>query len=165
MADSKVKSLWAEIPGWAKGVIIIIIIIAVLFIGYKIYKKATDFQLGSEKEDVKDTQQELNSLIQSGQKPTYSQAQFSQWANTLRNSFDGCGTDNKVWKNIFNSMKNKADVLALIATYGVRTFDACGPWTGDETLGLVAALNSELSESEISEINTILSKKNINFQI
>jgi hypothetical protein len=153
-----------SIPGWAKGVIIIIIIVVVLFIAYKIYKKVSDFQMGSDKEDVKDTQQELNALIQGGTRPSYGQAQFSQWASSLRESFDGCGTDNKVWKNIFTSMKNKADVLALIATYGVRTYDSCGPWTGDTTGGLAAALNSEISESEMSELNTILSKKNITFQ-
>jgi predicted metalloprotease len=154
------------IPGWAKGVIIIIIIVVVLFIAYKIYKKVSDVQMGSDKEDVKDTQQELNALIQGGTRPSYGQSQFSQWASTLRQSFDGCGTDNKVWENVFKSMRNKADVLALIATYGVRTYDGCN-WEGDfndKTGGLTAALNDELSSSEISKINTMLSNKNITFQ-
>lgn len=160
------KNLFKDLPGWSKGVIIIIILLVVVLIAWKVYKFVSDGRGGSDKEDVKDAQKDLNDLIKNGVKPTMSQAQFSGYATSLREAFDGCGTDNKVWENVFKAMKNEADVLALIATYGTRTYDGCnweGDWT-DKTSGLPGAINAELSSSEIGKLNASLSSKGINYQ-
>lgn len=160
------KNLVKDLPGWSKGVIVIIILLVVVLIAWKVYKFVSDSQGASDKEDVKDTQKDLNDLIKNGVKPTLSQAQLSGYATSLKDSFDGCGTDNKVWENAFGAMKNKADVLALIATYGIRTYDGCN-WEGDftdKTSGLPGALNAELSSSEIGKLNASLSTKGINYQ-
>ncbi len=156
----------AGIPAWARGIIIIIILLVIIFIAYKLYKYISDRQGFSDREDIRDTQSDLNDLIKKGVKPSYNQSQYSSWASALRQSFDGCGTGNSVWENIFKALKNDADVLALNATYGTRTYDGCN-WEGDygdKTGTLAAALNDELSSSEISKINSMLSSKNIKFQ-
>ena len=163
MADTK-TNFWKDLPGWAKGLIVVIILIVVIFILYKVYKMISDKQGSSDKGDVRDSQKDLNDLIKNGIKPSFQQSQYDGWANSLRLSFDGCGTDNGPWKSVFGKMNNKADVLSLIASYGIRTYDACGIGTGDTSSTLPAAITDELSSSEISELNSMLSSKGITYQ-
>lgn len=157
---------FSDIPGWAKGIVIIIIIAIIAFITYKLFKKYFSETGASDREDVKDAQSDLNDLKKNGIIPSYNQSQYSNWANTLKTSFDGCGTQNDAWQRIFNQMKNDADVLALIATYGVRTYDGCN-WEGDfndKTGTLSAGLQDELSSGELGKLNKLLSDKNIKHQ-
>jgi len=160
------KGIWKDLPGWAKGVIVVIILLVIVFIIYKAYKFISDKEGASSREDVKDAQKDLNKLIQQGVKPSYNQSQYNDWANSLRKAFDGCGTSNATWTRIFkDGIKNQADVLALVATYGERTYDGCN-WEGDfgnTTTNLSGALQDELSSSEISQINKWLSEKGINY--
>jgi hypothetical protein len=157
--------LWKGLPGWARGVIVVIILLVIVLIAYKLYKFIIDRAGASQGEDVRDTQKDLNDLIKQGIKPSYPQSQYSNWAESLRTSFDGCGTDNGAWQRIFkDGIKNKADVLSLNASYGIRTYDACGIGTGDTTLTLPAAITDELSSSDIGQINTWLSQKSITYQ-
>jgi hypothetical protein len=159
-------SVSTAIPGWAKGIIYIIVIALLAFIGYKLFKKYFSEEGVSGREDVKDTQEDLNDLIKKGVKPTYKQSQYSSWAATLKEAFDGCGTDNGAWERIFPLMKNDADVLALNATFGQRVIDGCN-WQGDfgeKTHTLPQAIQSELSSGEIKELNNMLVKNRIKFQ-
>lgn len=166
MAQEK-SSFWKDLPGWARGIIVVIILLVIVFIAYKLYKFIMDRAEASGKEDVRDTQKDLNDLIKQGVKPTYQQSQYSNWAESLRLAFNGCGTSNATWERIFkNGVKNDADVLALIATYGERTYDGCN-WEGDfgdKKQTLPSALTDELSSSEIGQINTWLTQKGIKYQ-
>lgn len=160
------SSVSTAIPGWAKGIIYIIVIALLAFIGYKLFKKYFNEEEASGREDVKDTQEELNELIKKGIKPTYKQAQYSTWASVLHEAFDGCGTDNDSWQRIFPQMKNEADVLALNATFGQRVIDGCN-WQGDfseKSLTLPQAIQSELRSGEIKELNNMLVKNRITFK-
>jgi hypothetical protein len=90
-------------------------------------------------------------------------------------ALDGCGTDEQSVYNVFEAMKNKADVLKLISKFNVRFYQPCAAtspisytkWLYDnESFGgsLATWLQYDLTNSEILKINTILSKKGIDFK-
>lgn len=164
-----VGKIWADIPSWARGIIIVLVIIIILLIVWKLYKKF--FGQGaseqwSMEEDVRDSQRDLNDEIKKGNKPSYGQAQYSSWADSLNKAFSGCGTSFGAVKRIMEQMKNKSDVLALNATYGARKHDDCN-WQfnfGDVEATLGGALSDELSNKEVEEINSMFKTKNISFR-
>lgn len=168
--QSQSNSGWSSLPGWARAAIIIIVIVVVLIVvikgGKKIIGKLFDKEGSSDKEDVFDVQKEVNKLKKEGASFPHSQAQYSIWAASLNQGFDGCGTSNGSWMTIFGEMKSDIDVLALIASYGIRTYDGCN-WEGDfgdKNTTLPQAITSELSVSEISKINAMFAKNNITYR-
>jgi len=165
---SGIGKVWNDIPAWARGVIIVLLALIVFLIVWKLYKKffgKDASEQWSAEEDVRDTQSDLNTLIQQGVKPSYQQGQYSQWADSIKTAFNGCGTTYSTIERIFNQMKNKADIMALSATFGVRKWDGCN-WEGDfgDTEGTLAGgLTNELSSGEVEKLNNILKSKNINY--
>jgi predicted metalloprotease len=164
------NSGWSSLPGPARATIIIIVIVVVVFALYKFGKliiaKLTDKEGSSDKEDVFDVQKEVNKLKKEGAAFPHSQAQYSLWASALNESFDGCGTSNGSWMTVFSEMKSDIDVLALIATYGKRSYDGCN-WEGDfgdKDTTLPQAITSELSANEISKINAMFAKNSISYR-
>lgn len=119
-----------------------------------------------QKLELSDNTTTIKNLEQQGLKQSFPNSQYSAWANQLQEAFDGCGTSNGVWENIFKKIKNDLDVAMLIDAYGIRTFDECN-WEGD--LGdfkgsLSEALIHELSASEIEEINKSLQSNQVNYR-
>lgn len=110
-----------EIPGWAKGVLLITGAAAVAFVGYKIYKAVQNFekQKGSRLED-KAVSSDLKTLISQGKGPTISSSQAAALANEIFSAMDGWGTDNKQIIAALNNAKNDADVLAIIDAFGTK---------------------------------------------
>lgn len=161
------KPLWFQIG----------IIILIAFILYQIYKwiKAKA-EAGNYNAAVSQSQTALNQLAQQGVTPSYGQAQYTTWANSLESLFQGCTLANDSasgWpalSEIFNNMKNDADIYALIKAYGVRTTDRCGLWNGDNSSDLSATITDHFSGAEaflirhsISDINDILKKNGLTF--
>ena len=174
--QSQSNSGWSSLPGWARASIILTIVtvalILVIWGGKKLIKLIKDEGDedggggASDKEDVVDNQKDCNKMKKGGAKETYGQGQYAAWATSLQAAFAGCGTTNSTWKTVFGAMKNDIDVCFLISTYGIRKYDGCN-WEGDQgdTEGtLPKAITSELSESEIAEINEMFVKKNIKYR-
>ena len=174
--QSQSNSGWSILPGWARATIIIIVIVVVLIVVIKggkkiiaLIKDEGDKDGGggaSDKEDVVDNQKDCNKMKKDGAKESYGQGQYSAWATALKTAFDGCGTNNGSWRTVFGQMKNDIDVCFLISTYGIRKYDGCNwenDW-GDKNGTLPRAINDELSESEIAEINAMFAKKNIKYR-
>ncbi len=161
------KKFFANLPTWAVGVIAVAGVGVVTFTGWKLYKYLSDSGNRQDlKSESKDGKKELKDLQQAGQKATFSDAQYSTWANQLKTSFDGCGTSNGVWANIFGQLKNDVDVLKLNNEYGTRKHDGCN-WEGDfgDFEGTLSqAIVNELSANEITAINNALEKKGIKFR-
>ena len=67
---------------------------------------------------------------------------------------------------IFAELKNDFDYLSLTTAWGIRTYDACGWFTGDvKDVDLAKAISDELTAREISNLNQILSKKGIKYKV
>lgn len=91
---------------------------------------------------------------QTGELPQLTRAQLAVYVSQLKQAGpDVWGTDEDVFYNVFNAMRNTADVYALITEYGTY-----------EGKTLDAMVRSELTSGELKKVNKILSDKNIAYQ-
>ncbi len=105
----------------------------------------------------------LDSAIKKGENAgkslSYSEAEYTQFANMIEQATAGAGTDTQVIFQVFGKMQNNTDVLQLIKTYGKRPNSWFGIPLGNFSLSQL--LISELSLSERKQLNQILAQKNI----
>jgi cell division protein FtsL len=94
-----------------------------------------------------------------GNTPSFSDAEYIQFANMIEQATNGVGTDKQIIYGVFEKMKNTADVLKLMQTYGKRMNDLFFVPMGRFSLSEI--LISELSTSERATLNAKLSKKGI----
>jgi len=102
-------------------------------------------------------------LQQGGQIPTYSESQFNGWADSLYTAMDGFGTDEDTIKSVFHYMQNKADVLKLIKSFGIRKRVYNAFVVAGDDLNLNQWLTEEVTTETLAEINNELKTKNINY--
>ncbi len=151
------------VSGINKILITVGVMAAIGITGYLVYKgiKNAKAKADSKREDA-DNKNELNSLIVSGIKPTLTQAQISGIANALFGAMDGYGTDYNSIAHEFAKINNDADMLSVAQAYGVREVSSGNLNPEPNFTGtLQAALKSELSSSQVSAINGVLSRKGI----
>jgi hypothetical protein len=86
---------------------------------------------------------------------------FVDLAGKLFTAFNGCGTDNTVWRNVLSQLKNQSDWDALNKAYGVRKTTCWADMWNNYEGGLQGAFKNELTDSELAEANAILASKNI----
>lgn len=170
MADSKAYQYYKGLPPWAKGVVGVGATAVVLIAIYKVYsgiKKAKSHANALQEADQ--ASHDLSDVMKAGVSPTYPDSQYESWSNQLVAAFSGCGTDVPAINNVFTQLQNEADLLKLISTYGIRTYDRCLSFAyvlggGKNTLSLSAALSDELGASDIELINNILAAKGIKYR-
>lgn len=138
LTGSADKFLWIYL-----GIFGLIVLVIVYFLGRSTGKK----QKGSELQD----EIQSNNL-------SYPKSQYTTWANILESAMFRMGTDEDAIYNVFRKMNNDDDVKALITAFGSRRQEL---QLYSSTLG--EWLTRELDESELTELNQILSNKNINF--
>lgn len=175
-----IKKIWDLIK--SNPIISIILIGIIVYILYRIIsgwiKKAR--AKSNYTAAVDQSQKALTDLAAQGIKPSYSQAEYSTWANAIEQGFSGCGTGwSTVLKPTLDKLKNEADLFALIQNYGVRSIDECGWGTFEGDLG--ATIGYKFSGYRfcdcipliscncdacgcLDSINKILSSKKIVFQ-
>jgi hypothetical protein len=189
---SKALETFKGLPGWAKGTIAVGVLAIITAVGYTIYKnrqakkKAEDALANTLV--IKD---ELDELRKKGVNPIYAQSQYVSWADKIETDFAGCdpgyfkatsieqmkniliAVNEKYYSNsgitllnIIKNFKSDADFKALKLGWngqiGTRTYDKCGIWNGNFTGTLNQAVADELTETEITGINTVLKSLNIN---
>lgn len=181
--QDKVYNFYKELPPWAKGVIVVGGAAVVYFTATRIFRNIKNAR---NKRDAKKTQSEVKSelaqLQQQGIKKSYPDSQYNAWADKIEKQFDGIdwkqnwfdkdvpiigqwSGSGKSVAEIFKQLKNNADLLALVAAYGVRTYDQAGVFTGDFTGNLYQAIQDELDKGEIDALNALLRKKAITYQV
>jgi len=143
-----------------------------IFLGVKAYRKI--FPSGTDKADKEESkanaesQKSAETLLTKYTKlkaPTYSNAMFTGWANSLYKSMDGAGTSFGTIKNVLGYMQSDTDVLKLIVTFGVRNRKTNNPFSSEATpLTLPSWFSEELSDNEIFELNKILAAKRIGYR-
>jgi hypothetical protein len=164
------------LPPWARGAVIVggtALILYIAFRSYNTWKNKQDEQKYNQAAQQADA--ELKQLAVSGVGPSYSPTQFELFAEKIVQAINGCVTNTNDIESVFSSMKNKADVLQLIKTFGVRYVQPCAATQpisyvrsifNSEAFGgpLETFLTYGLSASEISKINGILAKNKIDFK-
>lgn len=181
--QDKVYKFYKELPSWAKGVIVVGGAAVVYFTATRIFRNIKNAR---NQKDAKKTQSEVKSelaqLQQQGIKKSYPDSQYNSWADRIQKQFDGIdwkqnwfdkdvpiigqwSGSGKSVAEIFKQLKNNVDFLALVAAYGIRTYDQAGVFTGDFTGNLYQAIQDELDKGEIDALNALLKKKGITYQI
>jgi len=154
----------------------IIAVAGVALLGYSLYrtwKKGQDYRDANKAAEL--ANQELAQLAAQGVLPTLTNLQFENLSQAIVEAITGCGTDEQEIFNVFGQLSNSADIRKLIAVFGVRYYRPCAAsdpisysiWmANDEAFGgtLVTFLYYDLSDSDIGEINSILSRKGIDFR-
>lgn len=112
-------------------------------------------------------EKDVKKLEQQGQKPTYIDTNYQQFADAIyqagkaNRTFTGLflGADEDVFINTFKKMKNDLDITKLISAFGERRL-AYSLKGGN----LGAFMQDELDADTINIINTDLRSKKINYQ-
>ena len=93
-----------------------------------------------------------------------SSSQINKIVTDLFDAMDGYGTDESTINSSFDKIKTDADFDAVVKAFGTRTISSgsLNVFQGDYNGDLIGALKSELTSTEIEELNSILQKNKIN---
>lgn len=147
------KSFFKDLPPYVRGIIIILIILVILFIGWKIYqyfkKKAEN---KGNTEVVSDAKTELDKAIRSGVNPSFTDSAYQATANTIQKLLDGCeivSTEMDVILEVIKTVKNTADWNKLIIAFGTRDIADCGTFgLASSNYDLVSLLKDQLDTNQ-----------------
>lgn len=143
------------------GIITASIVIAAAYLLYKIFNKKSNVNPSyGGSGGVVMPNPTLGGTI--GSAPTMSEAKFKEIADKIFIAMDGYGTNTDTIINQFSLLKNNDDVMSLIAAYGIKDISS-GKYNPipDFNGNLPEALANELSQTQISELNSILVKSGI----
>ena len=134
--------------------------IGLLAIGAYMLWKFTKGNTAQNTQDVKDS---INILKSQGVTTTFLPAWYSQKAEQLYSALFSWGTDESTIFGIIGQLVNDADMLALINAFGSKRADVTEAgglmwWT------LPEYIRKDMSTSDISKLNNILSLKAIAFR-
>lgn len=172
---NKAYEYYKGLPPWARGVVFVGGFAVVVLVAMQIRKSIKS------KQDIKDANKisdqaskEIAALTRKGQGPNYSASQYEAWSLKLAEAMNGCGTDEAAIYDVFGKLKNKADVLQLINSFGIRYYMPCAAtqpisyiryMNDDKTFGgtLPTWFEYDLTSGEIAKVNDTLKKNNIDY--
>jgi hypothetical protein len=168
------QNYFENLPSWSRGVISIVGVGAVAFIGYQIYssiKNAKELERSLKSQKLADN--ELEDLKKKNILPTKSTTQFEIMSDKIIEAINDCGTDEKQIYAQFDKVKNQADILLFVDVFGLRKKVRC-PFSDDPResffssdtppMSLSAMINSELDTTEIQTLNNKLATKGIKYK-
>lgn len=154
---------FSKLPPLAQTVISIVGVVTVIGIGVGIYfaiKKRVSLA-GSFKE-TKEMDDAIKELAKKNIKPTWTPSSYLAAANQVHAALDGNATDEDVIYKIMERMKNDADMLSLMAAYGIREVKSGRLNMAENYKGTMAgAIADEFDDSEIKKANKILEKNGV----
>ena len=165
---SKVYSYYKDLPSWAKGIVVIGGIAIAYFTSKQLIAR---IKKNVEKKDaqtsVDDAKAELNDLVKNGVKPTINKSQADAYAEKIVKQFQGADLilgSYAVADSIFKQLKNNADFLLLKASFGIRTYpDAF--FGNVKNVTLESAIQDELTQMRINDLNKTLAKQGITYKV
>ncbi len=149
----KLPQIFREIN---RPVVIIIVAVIVAVAIWLIVKKIKASSAARENRDY------LNA-VKSNINPSetsYNGEDYRDMAQKLYDAFNGAGTRNQSWKDVFGRMRTNSDVNQLIVAFGTRKAKLFGKEYG-KAMTLSEWISDELSNSEIQYLNSMLASKGI----
>ena len=149
-----------------KGLLISAVIIAGIYLIYKKFYYVSNTSLAKQIGVTPPSNSGGGSSYTS--KASMTKEQYNLLAEKVFNAVSGYGTDfngANGLKNIFSLLRNNDDFMELVAAYGIRevssgNFNPIPDFSGN----LPEVLSDELSQKEISELNSILVKNGISIR-
>lgn len=137
------------------GLVLLTIVIYILYV--KISKSVKDAKREKELKDIADDIAPANL--------SFEEETYKNWADNLHSAMARMGTDEQTIYNIFKKIQTKDDLMMLVVKFGQRLqphnqFALVTP----RPMNLSEFLNDELDESEMNQVNKILSDKGIKIQ-
>jgi hypothetical protein len=180
MEQNKVLKIYEELPPWARGVVIVGLLGVTYIVGSTIYKRVQRISSDAEeKAKLDQIQRELDSKKSSGERATFTDIQFNNFADASQNAFTNCrlpivpcptylglvcqSNSFREFYPIIKQLKNDVDFLQLQKAFGIRTVTkswACG---GDIRMNLPTLVKDQLNSYEIKTINSTMAEKGITY--
>lgn len=135
---------WSIILKNKKVIIWIVIAIVVIIVAIKLFKKNNS--ASTVRRVAKDVITENLS---------FDDAQYSIWADSLYRAMKGAGTTQQTIYDVLSKLKSPDDFYKLVDAFGVKK---SGTWFNTWEGNLIEWLQDELSESEMTKVNSILKK-------
>jgi hypothetical protein len=158
-------NVWKSLPIWAKGVIALVLLGVLIIAGIAIKKAITAARDNKNQKDEADkANEELDNLSNQGINPSFNSADASSKCNSILEAASSCDAWEQGAQSIMGviyGLKNAADWYLLSSTFGVRTWDDCGWWTGDITGSLTTLLTNELGADQLAEARRHLGQFNV----
>ena len=174
MSSGNLIKYYKELPDWAKGVVVVgTMTVTYIFLSQIVKKIRQEKEQQKQLEEISSANQDLENLAKKGIYTTMNKSAFEAMSSAIIDAVNGCGTD---WGKIvsqFEKLNNDADILAFVSVFGLRKKQRCvfsdDPredfWTNTTPpMSLTAHLQSDLTESEIKEINKILESRGITYK-
>jgi hypothetical protein len=126
----KIVQVTQGLPSWAKGVIAVVAVGGVVFIGYKVYKLLQDITQGKDQRDViKSVKQEIKTELTQGAKPSHPMSTYRTAVNQIKNLLDDCESDINyeldVIKLLTRVVKTNLDWKILQQEWDVKEVEDC----------------------------------------
>ena len=169
MAGVKIKNMANikadKIPSWAVGVIAVAGVLAVGGAAYIVYKAVKKQKENKDERDVKnEASNELKDAIASNIKPSWPDSVYRSTADLIQQKLDGCESpfstaELDVVKELLRVVKNQADWLKLVNTFGVREIADCGSWGMSKTKYNLGGLLKDQLDSSFGMLSEKLGDK------
>ena len=151
-----------------KGLLISAVIIAGIYLIYKKFYYTSNTSLAKQI-GVTPPSNNTGGGSSYSSKASMTKEQYNLLAEKVFNAVSGYGTDlngANGLKNIFSLLRNNDDFMELVAAYGIRevssgSFNPIPDFSGN----LPEVLSNELSQSEISQLNSVLVKNGISIRL
>lgn len=167
-AGSGATGVWNSIHWTGRTAIVLVGTGVVVFAGWKGYQAYQAYKAGKQGKATTDAaESDLNKVLKNPSIVlSYPAETYSGWAGTIFTLLNGScalGYNDAQVTSILRKMRNEADWLKLISSFGVKTVDNCvyGTYTGD----LTVVLNKGLKLQSILDTNLDLAKKGIKSRI
>jgi len=166
------KEYYSQLPSWSKGVIAVLGMGVIGFVGYKTYQAIN--KTTAEKKDkelASDINDEISKFKKDGLKQSFLNSEYLQDAETIHHAIAVCaGDDYSTAENVLKKMKNNLDVALLIKAFGKRQDYCFGIPTSEMNLFtyLSKELGSEwlgLTRYRLDRVNSDWKKKGITYKL
>lgn len=144
------NQLFKGLPPLVRGIIVLVILGIVIFIGWKVYQY---FKAKAENKTnaavVSNAQVEINNL---GASPSFPLATYDGTANTIQKLLSGCetaGSERDVISEVIRIVKTPTDWFTLIVAFGNRDIADCGSFGFSSTnYDLISLLKDQLDTNQ-----------------
>lgn len=156
----KIVQVTQGLPSWAKGVIAVVAVGGVVFIGYKVYKLLQDITQGKDQRDViKSVKQEIKQELDAGKSPSHPMSVYRSAVNQIKSNLDNCEADiddeTNVIKLLTKVVKNNLDWKILQQEWDVKEVDDCMIWTSTK-YELAELLEEQLDQKYVKTLGKLV---------
>lgn len=132
-----------------KWVLVAVLVAVVVFVIYKIYRSFTKIEdVASSNEVIERANEEMDVS-----QLTLTTQQIHTICEKLYDAMSGFATDEDAIYDAISMCGSRSDLMAVIATFGVKDGQTLAEW-----------LYEDLDGSELAHLNAIISSKNINYK-